>query len=92
MSGGRGIEGVVEGFVGSCFVEMEEGFEGIFGLRWKIREKGFGKKKIDGMERVKVEGEKGGLVRGIATFSSCGKTTRHTSKRNEEGEEISIRR
>lgn len=64
MSGGRGIEGVVEGFVGSCFVEMEEGFEGIFGLGWKTREKGFGKKKIDGMERVKVEGEKGGLVRG----------------------------
>lgn len=63
MSGGRGIEGVVEGFVGSCFVEMEEGFEGIFGLGWKTREKGFGKKKIDGMERVKVEGEKGGLVR-----------------------------
>lgn len=31
-------------------------------------------------------------IRGIATFSSCGKTTRHTSKRNEEGEEISIRR
>ena len=58
------MEGVVEGFLGSCFVEMEEGFEGIFGLGWKTREKGFGKKKIDGIERVKVVGESGGLVRG----------------------------
>lgn len=50
---------------------MEEGSEGIFGVGWKTREKGFGEKKINGIERVKMEGENGGLGRGNERVKHC---------------------
>lgn len=43
-------------------MEIEEGFEGIFGLASKTRGTGCGV-KIDGMEILEVEGEGDGLVR-----------------------------